>query len=142
MQPQLSDSTPTAALDYFDPSPARRARRHTSLRVLAGLLAIAAVASAANAWWNRWGLNWVCVLAVAVGVALGARATAHRRFVPLRAAWAVAAAVFALWSLIILINHYHGQPPPSDVYVMACCAAACALSVLGLSFDTRQPGAA
>jgi hypothetical protein len=142
MQPKARQQIPRTTLDYFDPSPGQRARRGILLRTLAGTLAVVAGASAANAWRNHWGLNWVCVLAVVAAGVLAARATGRHLLIPLRSVWALAAAVFGLWSLILFTNQFHGRPPPSDVYFISGWATACVLSVVGLSFDKRRTGAA
>jgi hypothetical protein len=105
---------------------------------LAGVLAVAALASAANAWWNHWGLNFVCFTAVAAAAGLALRAGGGRLLIAFRSAWLLAAAVFGLWALIIFTNQFHGRPPASEIYFVGCWAVACALSMLGLSFDTRR----
>jgi hypothetical protein len=72
---------------------------------------------------------------VFVGFAIVFRVLTARSFAHRRLPWIASAAVFGLWTMIVLSNQFHGRPPRSDVYVVALAGASCVLSALGLAFD-------
>jgi hypothetical protein len=126
-------------IDYYDPSSEPYERRAKLLRCLAGFLAMSATAAACYAWWNRWGVNLFCGIAMVAAIALALRAWDRRSLLPHRAPWCVAIVAFALWTILVLANQFHGRPPASDLYLMASLAVCCSASVTGMLFEMPKP---
>lgn len=142
MLPQATPPRPAAIIDYYDASRDRRRMAERLLRSLSGLLAVSAAASAVIPWWNVWGFDFVSGLAVVTAIGLALRAWGPRPLVPLRSAWALGVAVFGYWTVVLLSNQFHGRPPRSDLYLIFGWAMSCAMSVLGLLFESRRSAAA
>jgi MFS family permease len=126
-------------IDYYGPSSERYERRAKLLRCLAGFLAMSAVAAACYAWWNRWGVNFFCGIAMVAAIALALRSCDRRSRLPRRTPWCMGIVAFALWTILVLANQFHGRPPASDLYLLAGLAVCCSASVIGMLFEMPKP---
>jgi hypothetical protein len=146
MPPGQDPSPPPPTLDYEYRFASGRQRGARLARGIAGVLSIAATALTAcvlGQGWHRHRPVIACAAALlGLAAALLAWRTATRAAPASRIAWITALAAFALWTTIVLSNQFHGRPPPSDRYFIACFGISGLLSACGIAFDPQRPSGA
>jgi hypothetical protein len=129
---------PKLTIEYLDSRRDQQTKNASRLRYIAGILSITAFGIAFNSWWSRWGFSSICIVTIFAGIAMMSRALSARSFAHRRLPWIASAAVFGLWTMILLSNQFHGRPPRSDLFVIAVSGASCVLSSVGLAFGNSD----